>query len=200
MLNTTHARCGTTFPLTRHRTRSQRYCVAASPPTTQNDPISGPTRHVVLHWMPCLQEKPGRVCVDVLHKYPLVRTTTMRSQHSASRNDPRAAKHDRIPPQVCRCSTPNPHVPTSRKSSPFLAPSLYTHIPTQRGEIVVDPQGTFSLSCSYTGAQRISRKHTCPICSLGAWSSVPFIGGCMISVAQTRCHTGAMKRLTRDAV
>ena len=103
-------------------------------------------------------------------------------------------------PPVCRCSAPNPHVLMSRESSPFLAPSLYTHIPTQRGEVVVDPQGTFSFSCSYTGAQRISRQPTCPIRSLGAWSSLTFIGSCTISVAQSRRHTGAMKRLTRDAV
>ena len=103
-------------------------------------------------------------------------------------------------PPVCRCSAPNPHVLTSCESSPFLAPSLYTHIPTQRGEIVVDPQGTLSFSCSYTGAQRISRQPTCPIRGLGAWSSLTFIGGCTISVAQTRRRTGAMKRLTRDAV
>ena len=41
-------------------------------------------------------------------------------------------------PPVCRYSAPNPHVLTSCESSPFLAPSLYTHIPTQCGEIVVD--------------------------------------------------------------
>ena len=103
-------------------------------------------------------------------------------------------------PPVCRCSMPNPPVLMSCKSFPFLAPSLYTHIPTQCGEIVVDPQGTFSFSCSYTGAQHISRQPICPIHSLGVWSSLTFIGGCMISVAQTRHHTGAMKQLTRDAV
>ena len=95
-------------------------------------------------------------------------------------------------PPVCRCSAPNPHVLTSRESSPFLAPSLYTHIPTQHGEIVVDPQGTFSFSCLYTGAQCISRQPTFPIHTGG----MIFFDIHWQLVAQTRCHTGTMKQLT----
>ena len=95
------------------------------------------------------------------------------------------------------CAQNHSHVvgPLSHQHNPRHAPRL-----SGIGYCGKPPQGTFSFSCSYTGAQRISRQPTCPIHSLGVRSSLMFNGSCTISVTQTRHHTGAMKWLTQDVV
>ena len=127
----------------------------------------------------------------------------LRSPPSASRNDPRAAKHDRIAPFCASllCAHPSfPDVPqiilisstilvhsypfTKQRNS--CGSSRYIFFPNAHTPVLTNP----------TSLQETHLPYSQP-------GSVVFFGvhrRLLISVAQTGCQTGAMRRLSPDAV